>query len=174
MITTTETITPDSLFESMRLLRAYEKAINANVISTITDKAGTIVYANQKFCEVSKYPLEAILGQNHRIINSGHHPREFFNDLWSTIAKGDVWHGEIRNKARDGSFYWVDTVIVPIRDDSEKITHFLSLRMLITDRINLEQKKSHYLSSLEVLLVMTSNKIQKPLAVCLKQIQSLD
>src|SRR5687768_11775421 len=106
---------PDSLFQSMHLLQAYEKAINTNVISTITDKEGIIVYANEKFCEVSKYELVAILGQNHRIINSGHHGKEFFNELWASITKGDVWHGEIKNKASDGSFYWVDTVIVPIK-----------------------------------------------------------
>lgn len=164
---------PDTLFQSLQLLRAYEQAINTNVISSITDKVGTIVYANEKFCQVSKYNLAAIMGQNHRIINSGHHPKEFFNDLWVTIAKGEVWKGEIRNKASDGSFYWVDTVVVPIKDDGDRTTHYLSLRNLITDRKNLEEKKALYVSSLEVLLVMTSSNIKEPLAACVKQINEL-
>ncbi len=164
---------PEDLFQSLQLLEAYEKAINANVISTITDKAGIIVYANEKFCEVSKYSLDAILGENHRIINSGHHSRDFFNDLWTTISQGHVWHGEIMNKASDGSFYWVDTVIVPIKDERERITHFLSLRMLITDRKKLEDKRSQYVSSLEVLLVLTSSNIKDPLSACVKQLDEL-
>lgn len=164
---------PDSLFQSMQLLKAYEKAINTNIISTITDKEGNIVYANDKFCEVSKYALHSILGQNHRIVNSGHHPKEFFRNLWATITKGDVWHGEILNKASDGTLYWVDTVIVPIKNDGDRTTHYLSLRTLITDRKNLEEKKSKYVSSLEVLLVMTSNSIKAPLSSCVKQINEL-
>jgi PAS domain S-box-containing protein len=163
----------DSLFQSIQLLNAYEKAINANVISTITDRQGMIIYANEKFCEVSKFELSAILGQNHRIINSGHHPREFFHELWATISSGQVWHGEVKNKASDGTFYWVDTVIVPIKDANDRNTHYLSLRMLITDRKNLEEKRYQYVTSLEILLVMTSSKIKKPLSECVIQMNEL-
>ncbi|MCW3077108.1 MAG: hypothetical protein JWO32_1717 [Bacteroidetes bacterium] len=162
------------LFNTMQLLQAYEQGIDENIISTITDSKGIIVHANKKFCEVSKFSVGEIIGQNHRIINSGYHPKEFFINMWQTISAGKVWHQEIRNKAKDGTFYWVDTVIVPIKDKDETISHFLSLRTLITDRKILEKKKEQYVSSLEVLLVMTSNKVKKPLMKCLDEINNFD
>jgi PAS domain S-box-containing protein len=169
-----ETENRGALFNSMHLLLAYEHAIDENVISTITDAKGIIVHANKKFQDISQYSEAEVIGQNHRIVNSGHHPREFFENLWSTIASGKVWHQEVKNRAKDGTFYWVDTVIVPIRDGREKITHYLSLRALITERKELELKNEHYVSSLEVLLVMTSNKLKKPLSDCLKQMNAFD
>ncbi len=161
-------------FKTLQLLDAYELAIDCNIITSIADSKGFIVYANQKFCDVSKYTQHELIGQDHRIINSAHHPKAFFADMWQTIGKGNLWHKEIKNKAKDGTYYWVDTVIVPILDEEKKITHYLSLRTLITDRKLLEEKNAQYLSSLEILLVMTSNKIKRPLATCLKQMNTLD
>jgi len=94
--------------------------------------------------------------------------------MWRTISAGEVWHEEVKNKAKDGSFYWVDTVIVPVKDLGLSITHYLSLRTLITERKYLEVKKAKYVDSLESILVMTSINVKNPLAICLKQINAFD
>jgi PAS domain S-box-containing protein len=161
-------------FNSIKILQAYKKAIDANIITTITDVKGVILYVNSKFCEVTMYAEKEVIGQKHNIINSGYHPKDFFKDMWQTIGHGHVWNKEIKNKAKDGSFYWVDTVILPIVDEHGKITYYLSLRTLITEKKELERKKENYVSSLESLLVMTSNNVKKPILNCLKQIKSFD
>jgi len=160
-------------FNTLQLLQAYERAIDENIISSITDTAGTILYVNAKFCETAKYSESELLGQNHRIVNSGFHSKDFFRGMWRTIRNGAVWHDEIRNKAKDGSHYWVDTVIVPVKDEGDTITHYLSLRTLITQRKALEKAKAKHLASLEALLVMTSQRVRKPLSTCLKQLDQL-
>ncbi len=157
-----------------QLLQAYERAIDENIISSITDVAGVILHVNERFCETSRYASAELVGQNHRIVNSGTHPREFFATLWRTIGRGAVWHGEIRNRAKDGTFYWVDSVIVPIKDAAGTITEFLSLRTLITERKELERKKEEHLSALETLLVMTSRNLRDPLSACLKHLDRID
>lgn len=170
----TEQYTTSGLFNTIQLLQAYEQAIDENIISSITDTKGIIIHANRKFCEVSQYSVDEIIGKSHAIINSGYHPAGFFKNMWHTIAKGNVWHDDIRNKAKDGTYYWVDTVVVPIKDEDGKNTHYLSLRSLITGKKDLEKKNEQYLSSLEVLLVMTSNNIKKPLSDCLDQLNKFD
>jgi len=148
----------------LRLLHAYRQAIDESIISSITDTKGTIIYANKKFCEVTKYSADELVGQNHRIINSGYHPKEFFKNMWKTIGNGYVWHNEIKNKAKDGTHYWVDTVILSIKDDNEKIIQYLSLRTLISDRKKLEEEKVKYINSLEEMLFMVSHKVRQPVA----------
>ncbi len=122
------------LQKTIRELEAFKFALNAHSLVAITDKRGRITYANEQFCEVSKYSREELLGQDHRIINSGYHPKEFFENLWKTISKGKIWKGEIKNKAKDGTFYWVDTLITPMLDSDGNPYQYVSIRTDITQR----------------------------------------
>lgn len=153
--------------ELLQLLSAYQRAIDVSIICSITDIKGKIVYANKPFCEACQYSIEELIGQSHNIINSGYHPQEFFKTMWSTIGNGGVWRGHVRNKAKDGSFYWVDTVVLPITNDEGKIIQYLSLRMLITEWKEAERKKEKYTHALEDMLRITSHQVRGPLMTCL-------
>ena len=124
--------TQSALADEIKNLSFHQSALNEHAIVSLTDAKGNITYANDKFEQISQYSLEELIGQNHRILKSGFHSDTFFKDMWQSIANGKVWHGEIKNKAKDGSIYWVSSTIVPQINESGKPHKYLSIRTDIT------------------------------------------
>ncbi len=139
----------------------FEELLFDHSIVSVTDETGDIIYANKKFCKVSKYSEQELIGQNHRILKSDEHPPKFFTELWDVISDGKVWEGEIKNRAKDDSYYWVKIIIIPIIDSEKNITNYVSVTTNITKEKEIQER-----------LLKMENELIKQNETLLSQVES--
>lgn len=129
--------------DKVQELAEIKFALDQTASVAITDASGVITAVNDKFCEISKYNKDELVGSTHRVVNSGYHDRQFFRQMWERISTGNVWHGEIKNRAKDGEYYWVKTCIVPFLDENGKPVRYLSIQTDITHLKQAEEQMEH-------------------------------
>ena len=144
------------LSEVLHDLKQQKFALDQHAIVAITDVKGNITYANKMFCEISGYAENELLGQNHRILNSGHHSEAFWRDMYKTVAAGGVWHAEVCNRAKQGNLYWVSTTIVPFMGEDGKPESYVAIRTDISDRVNADTILEESRSKLEMVIDATA------------------
>jgi PAS domain S-box-containing protein len=154
------------LSNTLRALEDFKYALDQSAIVATTDRKGLITYANDKFCQISKYSRDELIGKDHRILNSGLHPKEFMHELWRTISSGKVWRGEIRNRTKLGDYYWVDTTIVPFLDANGVPYQYLAIRADITERKRAQEAllEQESLAKLGQMAAVVAHEVKNPLA----------
>jgi PAS domain S-box-containing protein len=150
----------------LRELRDVKHALDRAAIVAVTDARGQIIDVNDRFCKASKFTRDELIGQDHRVVNSGHHSRAFMTALWQRISSGQVWRGELLNRAKDGALYWVDTTIVPFLDDDGVPYQYLAIHYDITDRKAAEAKlrDQAMLAEIGEMAGVVAHEVKNPLA----------
>ena len=156
-----------SKLELLRFLEAYQMAINESVICSVTDINGIIIYVNNKFCEASKYAEEELIGQNHRLLKADYHSSVFFRKMWETISSGEMWRSEVKSRAKDGSYFWQDSIILPVFDENHAIIQYFSIRIPIDERKKAEEEKEQRIKDLEEVLFKISHEVRHPVTLML-------
>jgi PAS domain S-box-containing protein len=155
-------------------LQSYLDAINIHIYSAVTDKNGTILKVNQPLMDVTGFTRDELLGKNFRVFNSEHHSNDYFRDLFDSMLAGKTWRGEIQKKKKDGSLYWMDMVVIPLKNEKGTQTYFLILALPITERKEAEEQKERTTRMLEGIAFRTSHQVRAPIARILGLMNLMD